>query len=78
MKVSLKPSAGRSVTRVVPVFSEGGGKGNTAGLDPALAAVVRTACSPGIFGAKKGEVLPQVATGSAGEKTLFLLGLGPR
>ena len=78
MKVSLKPSAGRSATRVVPVFSEGGGKGNTSGLDPAVAAVLKTASAPGIFGAKKGEVLPQVAPGSTGEKTLFLLGLGPR
>ena len=75
MKVSLKPSAGRSATRVVPVFSEGGGKGNTSGLDPAVAAVLKTASAPGIFGAKKGEVLPQVAPGSTGEKTLFLLGL---
>ena len=78
MKVTLKPSAGRSAARVVPVFSEGGGKENTSGLDPALAAVVKTACSPGIFAGKKGEVLPQVAPGSPGEKTLFLVGLGPR
>jgi len=78
MKVTLKPSAGRSAVRVVPVFSEGGGKKNSSGLEPAVAAVVKKACSSGIFSAKKGEVLPQVAPASSAEKTLFLLGLGPR
>ena len=78
MKVTLKSTAGRSAVRVVPVFSDGGGAKKASGLDPALAAVVRKVDSTGIFSGKKGEVLPQVAPDSAVEKTLLLIGLGPR